>query len=1121
MDCRGCGHKNREGAKFCDDCGDRLVSTCPSCSTLLRTEAKFCDECGTPVKAESADAASRSPSDYTPKHLADRILQSKSALEGERKQVTVLFVDVKGSMDLAAKVDPEAWHGIMDRFFEILTSGVHRFEGTVNQYTGDGIMALFGAPIAHEDHAHRACYTAVHLNSELESLSEQLRREQGLDFSARIGLNSGDVVVGRIGDDLRMDYTAQGHTVGLAARLESLAEAHRPYLSESTAKLVEGFFDLEDLGEFDVKGALEPVRAFALEGVGAARTRFDLARRRGLARLVGRESELASLEATLEQARVDRGRVVGIVAEAGIGKSHLCTTFVEHCRERGIRVFEARGLAHGRHVPLLPMIELFRAFFGIEDNDDDTTARTHIADRLLPFDERLRKELPILNQFLGIPDPDEPLGELDPEIFQQRLFSIVRAIVHADGESDASVLLVEDLHWLDAASNALLSQIVETQAHTPGFIVLNFRPEYEAPWLGQAFYQQINLAPLAAQPMALLVRDRVGSDESIEALAPLVFERSRGNPFFAEEIVQELIETGVLVGEPGHYQASSKIETLDVPDTVLATLSARIDRLPERAKAVLQTASVIGKTFPEPVLRRVADLEEQHLAEALRQLVEAEFLVLEILYPETEYAFKHPLTQEVAYNTQLVDRRQATHEIVARTLEQVHHERLDENSALLAHHWDHAGEPLLSAQWHARAARWIGANDYREAYTHWERVARLTEGLDDREALELRAKSARGRLDAGFREGIDLDLLEPIYREGRDVLERLGDYAGSAAVAASFAQNLQSKSGDMRRYRETALEALRIAEQCDDLLVQAVADIECAWSAILVAEIHESRAASDRAIARIGDEVGEDSAVIGYHPLSLAKAVWVYASALLGEVEDGPERIDEYLNVSRLHAPGETLAWTYGFALFYWEIIGDVDKALEFAKLSRATADTAGAVHALACSHNWMGMALCLAERWSEAEEQLSKARALCQEKVVARDFEPCALAYLSESQLHTCGPEVALETAEYGLDISDRWGARLFGCRNLLAKARALRPLGGASLDLAEETIAQGEETARAIDAVSWVPHFRLERAFVARDRGDRDRFQTEAENAISQWRDLGVYGWAKRAEEELSSIT
>lgn len=376
---------------------------------------KFCHGCGGKLAAAVEGAVEREPSDYTPRYLIDKILRSKSAIEGERKRVTVMFADIKSSMELSERTDPEEWHAILDRFFAILSEGVHRFEGTVNQYTGDGIMALFGAPIAHEDHAQRACYSALYLREQLKLYSDELRLSKGLDFAVRIGINSGEVVVGKIGDDLRMDYTAQGHTVGLAQRMEQLAAAHSICISESTAKTVAGYVSVRDLGEATVRGVSDPIPVFELQGMGELQTRFDVSRARGLTRFVGRDDDMQVLERALEQASAGNGQVVGVVADAGTGKSRLCFEFVESCRAKGLRVMTGSGVAHGKNIPLLPIMQVFRAYFGISASDDDRASREKIAGRLLLLDEKFRDTLPLLFDFMAVPDPERPAPAMDPE----------------------------------------------------------------------------------------------------------------------------------------------------------------------------------------------------------------------------------------------------------------------------------------------------------------------------------------------------------------------------------------------------------------------------------------------------------------------------------------------------------------------------------------------------------------------------------------------------------------------------------------------------------------------------------------------------------------------------------
>ena len=719
MDCAGCGFENLAGAHFCGECGASLatVASCPGCGAENPGAHKFCSACGgslnappsasgggaeTPAANGSSLAAAapgeRDPRAHTPEHLAEKIRDARSDLDGERKQVTVLFADVIGSMDLAERTDPELWRSIMDRFFTMLCDGVHRFEGTVDKFTGDGIMALFGAPLAHEDHAQRACWAALTLQRELAAYATEVRRSDGLNFSVRIGINSGEVVVGQIGDDLRLEYTAVGHTVGLAQRMESLAEPGRAYLTEHTARLVSGYLDLDDLGEFDVKGVSEPVHVHALAGAGGAHTRLDISRARGFTRFVGRGDELTTLEAALEQARGERGTVVGVVGEAGVGKSRLCHEFLERARRRGIPVYEAQGQAHGRDIPFLPVLQMMRSYFGIAESDTDQQAREKVAGRMLLLDDAFAEDLPLLFDFLAVPDPHRPAPRMDPDARQRTLLGMVQRLVHAGTHENPGIYLLEDAHWFDPGTEIFATRFIEALPGSRTLAITNFRPEYSASWMRKSYYRQISLAPLGAEAIKALLAELLGEHPSLNGLPDLIQERTAGNPFFIEEVVRALAESGNIEGKRGAYRLVRPVDDTGVPPTVNTILAARIDRLSEREKSLLQTAAVIGREFSEPVLARAAALGDGELEPVLRTLIAAEFLYEQELYPEALYAFKHPLTQEVAYQSQLGERRAAVHRRVAEALEELYAEKLDERAALLAQHWEAAGDPLAAAR---------------------------------------------------------------------------------------------------------------------------------------------------------------------------------------------------------------------------------------------------------------------------------------------------------------------------------------------------------------------------------------------------------------------------------------
>jgi class 3 adenylate cyclase len=626
MDCPSCGHPNSAEAHFCGLCATPLAgsSACPGCGASNAIGQRFCNDCG------KALVAQREP----PEHLAEKIRAARETLDGERKQVTVLFADVMGSMELAEQCDAEVWRRTMDRFFATLCEGVHRFEGTVDKFTGDGMMALFGAPIAHEDHAQRACYAALHLHDELASYAAELRRTEGLNLSVRMGVNSGEVVVGAIGEDLAMDYTAVGHTVGLAQRMEQLAAADRIYVTEHTASLVDGYLALTDLGEFQVKGTSRTLRVHELTGVGSARGRLDVSRARGFSRFVGRTEEVGNLESGLEQSFAGHPQVIGIVGEAGVGKSRLCHEFVERKRAIGIPVYHVAGLAHAKSVPFLPVLQLMRSYFDITEQDSNQTARERIAGKLLLLDESFAEDLPLLFDFLAVPDPERPLQRIDPEARQRRLLDVIKRLIHAQSTRQPGISLYEDLHWLDPATEAFLANAVEAGQGSRGLTIVNFRPEYHAPWMSRSYYRQIALTPLGAAAVDELLTDLLGSDPSLDGLSEFVCERTQGNPFFIEELVQAFVETGSLEGEPGAYRLARPVDEAAVPASVQSVLAARIDRLPRREKALLQASAVIGKEFSAPVLELVVELAAADLEETLRNLVAGEFVYEQELYPE-------------------------------------------------------------------------------------------------------------------------------------------------------------------------------------------------------------------------------------------------------------------------------------------------------------------------------------------------------------------------------------------------------------------------------------------------------------------------------------------------------
>ena len=727
MKCPRCQQENPPLAKFCLECATPLALRCASCNTQLPAGAKFCFECATPVtgvaSAPRLTSPPRvpSPEAYTPRHLAERIINSKASLEGERKQVTVLFADLKGSMELLADRDPEEARRLLDPVIEHMMEAVHRFEGTVNQVMGDGIMALFGAPLAHEDHAIRACYAALRMQESVRRYAEGIFRSYGVPVEIRVGVNSGEVVVRSIGSDLHMDYTAVGQTTHLAARMEQTARPGTILLTPETLALAEGFVQVGSLGRVAVKGLSAPLEVFELTGANPVRSRLHAAASRGLTRFVGRDVELDLLRQALARAEQGHGQIVAIVGEPGVGKSRLAWEFTHSHRSQDWLVLEAGAVSYGRATTYYPVSELLRRYFQIEPRDDGRRRREKITGKLLSLDRALEPTLPVFLSLLEVPVDETGWATLDPASRRRQTLDGLKRLLVRETRVQPVLAVFEDLHWIDSETQALLDTLVESVPTARLLLLVNYRPEYAHGWGSKTYYQQIRLDALHEANVGSLLEALLGSDRSLAGLQRLLIDRTQGNPFFLEETVQALVETGALTGERGAYRLAGPLQSLHVPATVQTILSSRIDRLAPEDKRLLQTAAVVGKDVPLALLHAIAEQPEEALRHGLLQLLEGEFLYETQLFPEPEYTFKHALTHEAAYGSLLKERRQALHARIVEALEARHAGRLDDQVERLADHAERGGLWGKAAAYRRLSGnKAAGRSAYREAVAHYE-----------------------------------------------------------------------------------------------------------------------------------------------------------------------------------------------------------------------------------------------------------------------------------------------------------------------------------------------------------------------------------------------------------------
>jgi class 3 adenylate cyclase/tetratricopeptide (TPR) repeat protein len=730
VQCPRCGRDNPLDPLYCDQCGARVEVVCPACRALNRPSAKFCRTCGQYLVAGTASGDAprvAAPESYTPSHLAERILTSRAALEGERKQVTVLFADLKGSMELLADRDPEEARTILDPVLQHMMDAVHRFEGTVNQVMGDGIMALFGAPLAHEDHALRACYAALDMQERVKRYAEAVRRSDAAVVKIRVGLNSGEVVVRAIGSDLRMDYTAVGQTTHLAARMEQLAEPGTIVIAPDTQALVEGHVDVRPLGPVRVRGLAAAVEVYELTGAGRVRTRLQATvARRGLTRFVGRNAELGHLRRTQELAGNGAGQVVAIVGDAGVGKSRLVYEFARSLRTQDRLVLESAAVSYGKATSHLAVIDLLKRYFRIEPRDDSCQIREKVTGKLLTLDWTLEPTLPAMLTLLDAHGDDALWRSLEPTERRQRTLDALTRWVLRVAREQPLLLIVEDLHWIDAETQALLDCLVDSVGSARVLLVVTYRPVFPHGWAGKAHYTEIRVDVLGPAEAEELLQALLGAGSGLDDLKRLLVQRTEGNPLFLEESVRTLAETKALAGASGAYHIAQPISAIRIAPSLHALLAARIDRLSSDEKRLLQAAAVIGTDVPVVLLQQIADAPDADVRRGLAALQAAGFLHEANLFPELEYAFAHALTHEVAYGTLLQPQRRELHARIVDALERLRADRLGEL-------WDKA--TLYLRQAGIKAA---GRSGYAEARGHFEdALGALAREIGDRRRLGL------------------------------------------------------------------------------------------------------------------------------------------------------------------------------------------------------------------------------------------------------------------------------------------------------------------------------------------------------------------------------------------------
>jgi class 3 adenylate cyclase/predicted ATPase len=1122
MRCPQCGQENPTAARFCNDCGARLETACAGCGQANPPASRFCNGCGQPLRG--APLSPPAPGSYTPRHLAEKILTSKAALEGERKQVTVLFADLKGSMELLADRDPEDARKVLDPVIEHMMAAVHRYEGTVNQVMGDGIMALFGAPLAHEDHAVRACYAALRMQETVKRYAEEVRRTQGISLRIRIGLNSGDVVVRAVGSDLRVDYTAVGQTTHLAARMEQLADPGSTLLTPDTLALAEGHIEVRPLGPMPVKGLADPMEVYEMLGASTIRSRFQAAAARGLSRFVGRTVEIEQLHEALDHVRAGRGQVVGVVGEPGVGKSRLYHEFTLSHRVQGCFVLASVSVSYGKAAAYFPIIDLLRTYFRIEWRDDPRTIRERVTGRLLSLDRALELFLPSFLWLLDVPTDDPDWEHLDPPQRRRQILDGVKRLLLRESQAQPVVVIFEDLHWIDAETQALVDALVEGLPAARVLMLVNYRPEYQHAWGSKTYYRQLRIDPLPAASARELLDALLGDDATVQPLKGLLIQRTEGTPFFLEEGVRALVETRVLTGDRGSYRLLRSLDTIEVPATVKALLASRIDRLTPEDKSVLQAASVIGTDVPFDVLEAIAGVPRDELRRHLDQLQSAEFLYETALFPALEYTFKHALTHEVTYGSLLGDRRRALHARIVEAIERLYADRLGEQIERLAGHAVRGEIPDKAVTYlHEAGARALRRSANNQAVDYFTQaldlLARWPVG-PEREGQELRLLLAFGPALQMTR-GFGAPEVGRTYTRASELGEAIGQPAEH--FQALWGRWLFTTSGgDYAEGRRIAEALIALGERLGDRALLLEAHHAMAPTTLWVGELESTRRHCEQGIALYDTEQHRSLAFLygGHDPSVCCRMHAALALWMLGHPALALERSRSGLALARDLAHAGSIVNAFPFAVLVHQLVGDRVTLADLVESMVAMSNEYGLRQWLAYGRifeNWIRAGQ---DRGQDAIDQIR--HAIDEYRAMGSTiWVPAFQGLLADVCLKHGATEEGLTTIAEALELADVTGAHLWTPEFHRLRGELLLARAGAEEAHAEAAFRQAIDGAREQGARSWELRAAVSLSRLWERRGKREearRLVGEVHGWFTQGFDTADLAAARRRLDELT---
>jgi class 3 adenylate cyclase len=1021
--CKECGSENPDGKKFCGDCGAPLANLCPKCGAENAAGKRFCGDCGT---------ALGTPASLPPrKSEGTQILVAQTAapdsLPGERKTVTALFADIQGSTELEQNLDPEEARAIIDPALKLMIEAVERYDGYVVQSTGDGIFAIFGAPVAHEDHPQRALYAALRMQEEMRRYSARLRESGNLSIDARVGSNTGEVVVRSIATGRgHTEYTPIGHTTNLASRLQALAPIGSIAITGAMGKLVEGYFALKPLGPARVKGVSEPVEVLEVTGLGPLRTRIQRSAGRGLTKFVGRDRELDAMRNAAQRAKAGHGQIVAAVADAGAGKSRLVLEFKSR-NQSGWKLLEALSVSYGKASAYLPVIEMLHDYFRIGQGDDARKRREKVAARIAILDRALEDTLPYLFGLLSILEGDDTLAQMDAQVRKRRTLEAVKRILLRESLNQPVMLIFEDLHWIDDETQALLNLLADSIANAKILLLVNYRREYSHTWSSKSYYTQLQLDSLGTESAEEMLSALIGNRAELAALKQVIVTRTDGNPFFMEETVQTLLEEGALVRN-GVVKLTKPVEELKIPATVQAILAARIDRLSQGAKDLLQTLAVIGSEFARSLVQRIVDTtKEDNLYQMLGDLQIAEFIYEQPVAHDIGYTFKHALTQEVAYNSLLMERRKYLHERAAQALESMFATQLDDHLGQLALHYVRSNNVEKAIEYLGRA----GQQDLqRSAYA--DAIDRLTAATDllrklperpDRCARELLLQLALGPALMAIK-GYAATEVETAYTRALDLSHQLGDESKRFSVLYGL-WAFYLVRGELEKSRDIGVQLFDLAQAGQDVISLVAAHWALGCSLFWMGELISAREQFTSSLRYYEPQLHEGLTFsYGQDPQVSCFCYLAFISWKLGYPDQALTIADKAIAHAREIAHPYDEALSLGLTSMLYQLRREVGVSLERAQRVRALSLKQGFPF-------WEAVGL-LMQGWAQQE---TPADGLAMTTEGLRMYQALGsgigrtwlLALLSETAYKAGDFDLGLETVNQALSEANRTGERCY----------------------------------------------------------------------------------------------